>query len=79
MRRMLMDNKTNNNLVMNENDMKKMERELTQKYSRDGPNDDDVMNKKKLLIESSDESSEDDDYKNNSKYQDKKQLIDGLC
>ena len=48
---------------MNDNDMKKMEKELTQKYSRETQDD----AKKKLLIGSS-ESSEEDDYKNNSKY-----------
>jgi len=75
---LMIDNNAKKDLVMNENDMKKMEKELTHKYSKETPNDD-ALNKKKLLIESSEESSEDDDYKTNSKYQDKKQLIDGLC
>ena len=67
MRRMqtLKDNASNEPLL-NERDIKRMEDELAQKYSRENKNKSIATiedSKKKLLIGSS-ESSDDDDYKN---------------
>lgn len=60
---MIIDNNAKKDLVMNDNDINKMEKQLTQKNTREVPDD----AKQKLLIGSS-ESSEEDDYKTNSKY-----------